>query len=334
VTPQTPAAELRQFTIAGFSEAVLIVRDERPHLDCWIGNGGWIVRDHGAVDPQLLAAWGRPGACGQEWLLAHPDCDTGFVRLMRLEGASPQRDIRADDQCWDSGGIFDLNVRVLDVDAMAARMRALQWHGVAPPIAWDFGTLGVKEWLVRGPDNTRLALIERLYPPLIGFEHLREFSQVFNSSQIVRDLDVALAFYRDVLGFQLASRYESPGFAPGPNLFGAPPGLAAQIGLKLCIVHPQGRVEGSVELVAAPGADGRDLSADAGPPHFGMATLRFPTHGIEALARHVKAAGHPLAMPVSTVTLTPHGEVRLMALRAPDGAWLEFFEPVTPMLAG
>ena len=45
------------------------------------------------IDPQtlhqhahpLLAAWGRPGASGQEWLLAHPDCDTGFVRLLRLD---------------------------------------------------------------------------------------------------------------------------------------------------------------------------------------------------------------------------------------------------------
>nr|WP_255719212.1 VOC family protein [Pelomonas sp. P8] len=208
-------------------------------------------------------------------------------------------------------------------------MRALQWHGAAPPIAWDFGTLGVKEWLVRGPDNVRLALIERLHPPLQGFDHLRDFSQVFNSSQLVRDVDVAAAFYRDVLGFQLVSQYESTGFAAGPNLFGAPPALAPQIGLKLCIVHPEGRMEGSVELVAAPGACGRDLSADAGPPHFGMATLRFPVRGIDALARHAEACGQPLAMPLSTVALAPYGELRLLALQAPDGAWLEFYEPVS-----
>lgn len=320
----------RPFEIGGFNEAVLIVRHEQPHLDCWVGNGGWVVRHQGAVDPRLLTGWGLgPGASGQEWLLAHPDCQTGFVRLMRLSNAGPQRDIRPDDQCWDTGGIFDLNVRVLDLDAMAARMRALQWHGVAPPIAWDFGTLGVKEWLVRGPDNVRLALIERLHPPLQGFDHLRDFSQVFNSSQIVRDLDVAMAFYRDVLGFQLASSYEAEGFPPGPNLIGVPPGVSAQIGLKLRIVHPQGKVEGSIELVTNPGAQGLDLSADAGPPHFGMATLRFPVRGIEALAAHIEGAGHALVMPLSTVDLAPLGPVRMLALRAPDGAWLEFVEPLS-----
>ncbi len=316
-----------EFEISGFNEAVLIVRHEQVHLDCWVGNGGWELRHQGAVDPRLLAAWGRPGASGQEWLLSHPELQTGWVRLLRLSDAGPQHDIRADDQCWDTGGIFDLNVRVLDLAAMALRMRALQWHGAAPPVAWDFGTLGVKEWLVRGPDNVRLALIERLYPPLQGFDHLREFSQVFNSSQIVRDLDVAQAFYRDVLGFQSVSSYESPGFAPGPNLFGLPPGLAPQVGLKLSIVHPQGRMEGSIELVSSPGAAGLDLSANAGPPHFGMAALRFPVRGIEALARRIEHCGHPLAMPLTTVSLAPHGSVRMLAVCAPDGAWLEFVEP-------
>ena len=85
------------FEIFGFNEAVLIVRDERPHLDCWLGQGAWELRHEGAVDPRLLQAWGRPGATGREWLLAHPDCKTGLVRLMRLNGAAPQTDIRQDD---------------------------------------------------------------------------------------------------------------------------------------------------------------------------------------------------------------------------------------------
>lgn len=317
------------FEVDGFNEAVLVVRDERPHLDCWVGAGGFELRHHGAVDARLLAAWGRTGATGEEWLLAHPACAIGFVRLVKLAGAEPQTDVRPDDQCWDSGGIFDLNVRVLDVQRQAERLRALHWHGASPPIAWDFGpALKVKEWLVRGPDNVRLALIERVAPPLQGFEHLREFSQVFNSSQIVRDIDAALAFYRDVLGFQTVMHYERPGFPPGANLFGIPPGVSDRIGLNLYIVHPQGRTEGSIELVANPGAQGLDLAADARPPNFGMAGLRFPVRGIAALAAHAAASGVTPAVPLTTLTLAPWGEVRLLALRAPDGAWLEFVEPV------
>jgi catechol 2,3-dioxygenase-like lactoylglutathione lyase family enzyme len=236
------AAGMPSFEIQGFNESVLIVRDERPHLDCWVGVGGFELRHEGEVDERLLAGWGRPAASGREWLLAHPACDTGFVRLVKLDGAAPQTDIRPDDQCWDSGGIFDLNVRVLDLQRQSARLRARHWHGASPPIAWDFGpSLKVKEWLARGPDNVRLALIERVAPPLQGFDHLREFSQVFNSSQIVRDLDAALAFYRDVLGFATVMHYERPGFPPGANLFGIPPGVSDQVGLQLYIVHPAGQ---------------------------------------------------------------------------------------------
>lgn len=314
------------FEIFGFNEAVLIVRDERPHLDCWLGQGAWELRHEGAVDPRLLQAWGRPGATGREWLLAHPDCKTGLVRLMRLNGAAPQTDIRQDDQCWDTGGIFDLNVRVLDLARQAERMRALHWHGGAPPITWDFGALKVREWLVRGPDNVRLALIERVAPPLAGIDHIREFSQVFNSSQIVRNMDKAVAFYRDVLGFQTVMQYEVPHFPPGPNLFGIPPGVSEHIGLHLVILHPQGKNEGSIELVTNPGAQGRDLSADAGPPHYGMAALRFPVRGIEVFAEHLARLGHKPAMPLTRLELAPLGPVRLLALRSPDGAWLEFVE--------
>ena len=314
------------FVIFGFNEAVLIVRDERPHLDCWLGQGAWQLRHEGAVDPRLLTAWGRPGATGHEWLLAHPDCSVGLVRVMKLNGAVPQTDIRQDDQCWDVGGIFDLNVRVLDLARQAERMRALHWHGSAPPITWDFGALKVREWLVRGPDNVRLALIERVAPPLTGFDHIREFSQVFNSSQIVRDMDKAVAFYRDVLGFQTVTQYEVPQFPPGPNLFGIPPGVSEHIGLHLVILHPQGKNEGSIELVTNPGAEGQDLSADAGPPHYGMAALRFPVRGIEAFAQQLARLGHPPALPLTRLELAPMGPVRMLALRSPDGAWLEFVE--------
>ena len=317
-----------EFEISGFTEAVIIVRDEQPHLDCWVGQGAWEVRHKGAVDPLLLKAWGRPGATGREWLLAHPDCHVGVVRLMKLDGAAPQTDIRQDDQCWDVGGIFDLNVRVLDLARQAERMRALQWHGASPPIGWDFGALKVREWLVRGPDNVRLALIERVMPALTGFDHIREFSQVFNSSQIVGDMEASVAFYRDVLGFQTVMQYETPHFPPGPNLFGIPPGVSDRIGLRLVIMHPEGKNEGSIELVTNPGAQGRDLSDNAGPPHYGMAALRFPVRGIEAFAAHLTRQGHVPELPLTQLNLTPLGPVHMLALRTPDGAWLEFIEAV------
>lgn len=318
---------MEQFVIDGFREAVVIVTDPAPHLDAWLQTGGWVLRHQGTVDAALMDAWGCRGETAYEWLLAHPACSTGYVRLVQPEHSAQRPHIRADDQCWDSGGIFDLNVRTLDVGLKAAALRNRGWHGASPPIQWDFGKINVKEWLVKGPDNVRLAVIERVAPPLEGFAHMTDLSQVFNSSQIVRDMGRALAFYCDVLGFQNTYQYQAAAIPSGANVFGLPPSLAGQVGLHINIVHPQGKMEGSIELVTLPGIEGLDLAHDARPPNPGMAALRFPVTNLAAFERHVVARGAVPAFARRQFDLAPYGRVGMLALRAPDGAWLEFFEP-------
>ncbi len=314
------------FEIQGFDEAVIIVRSPEPHLACWRDVGGWMLQHQAEVDMRLLRGWGLPQASGREWRLGHRNGSVGHVRLMQLDKAGPQADMRADDQCWDSGGIFDLNVRVRDVAAQSAALHALHWHGASPPIRWDFGGLIVKEWLTRGPDNVRLALIERIEPPLPEADQPVGFGPVFNSSQIVRDMDAALSFYCDVLGFERAVSFQTGSLPSEANVMGLPPGLASQASLDLHIVHPKGLVKGSIELVSVNGAGGLDLSDTARLPNFGMALLRHPVRGLRVFAGHLARQGWPLAMPLTRVRLAPHGEVDLLAVRAPEGAWLEFYE--------
>ena len=205
-------------------------------------------------------------------------------------------------------------------------MHALHWHGASPPIRWDFGGLIVKEWLTRGPDNVRLALIERIEPPLPGADQPVGLGPVFNSSQIVRDMDAALDFYCRVLGFQRAVSFQTGPLPPAANVMGLPPGLAAQASIDLHILHPKGVMEGSVEIVSVNGAGGLDLSDTARLPNFGMALLRLPVRGLSLLADHLRRQGWPLAMPLTQVTLAPHGVVDLLAVRSPEGARLEFYE--------
>lgn len=317
---------MHAFQIGGFSEAVVVVTDPVPHFAAWIDVGGWQLRHEGACDQAQLDAWGCAGESGREWLLGHPDCSSGYVRLVQLEHGAARPQIRADDQCWDSGGIFDLNVRVPAVAPAAAALRQRGWHGASPPHQWDFGAVNVREWLAKGPDNVRLAVIERVAPPLQGFGHMKSMSQVFNSSQIVRDMDVALAFYCGVLGFRSTYRYVDAALPAGPNVFGLPGSMAGQTGLHINIVHPQGKMEGSIELVTLPGARGRDMAHDARPPNPGLAALRLPVQGMAAFEAHLADCGLAPQYAARSVALAPFGQVRMLGLRAPDGAWLEFYE--------
>jgi catechol 2,3-dioxygenase-like lactoylglutathione lyase family enzyme len=91
-------------------------------------------------------------------------------------------------------------------------------------------------------------------------------------------------------------------------------------------VHPAGINEGSVELLRFEGAEGRDVSSRAVPPNLGILMLRFPVGDIDAFAAHAASEGIEIVMPPLTVELAPYGVRKLLAVRGPGGAWIEFFE--------
>jgi hypothetical protein len=187
------------------------------------------------VDETVLAAWGLgPGVTAQQVLLGNPGTERGFVRLVRFEGAD-QVQIRPNAQTWETGGILDFNVRVADMARKAGQVQAAGWIGHSDPVRFSFGPYTVVEWIPVGPDGVSLAMIERVAPPLEGWPALREFSRTFNSTQVVRDLDAALAFYGGVLGFQpyLEARSTTP--SPGENVLGLPWEMAQQVNRRVWI---------------------------------------------------------------------------------------------------
>ena len=84
---------------------------------------------------------------------------------------------------------------------------------------------------------------------------------------------------------------------------------------------------GQVELVEWIEFRGLDLAARAVPPNLGILALRVPVADAAARAAGLEAAGLPLFVPPARVELAPHGEVLLFAVRSPDGAIVEFFQP-------
>ncbi len=57
-----------------------------------------------------------------------------------------------------------------------------------------------------------------------------------------------------------------------------------------------------------------------------MLTTRVPVANIEAFAQRIKDKGYPIHVPVTALTLPPYGLVKMMAVKAPNGARIEFFE--------
>jgi catechol 2,3-dioxygenase-like lactoylglutathione lyase family enzyme len=179
----------------------------------------------------------------------------------------------------------------------------------------------------RDADGLCIAVMERVRPPLQGYEGLRgPASWVFNSTQIVPDFDAARAFYRDVLGWLPVQETDGPAAqASGLNCMGFPVGLAAGIGMRIGIYHPQGRMEGSVEIIQF-GVKGLDFSGD-GPPARGWACLRFAVGDVLDFAARARGGGCRVIGPVE-LDWRPHGRHRAVAAITPWGARLEAFERI------
>ena len=313
-------------TVSGFREAVFSVSDLKRAEAFYKEVAGWEVFYRGMADRSQAAAWNLgENTRIEETLLRNPGRAEGYLRLVKFHGVE-QRRIRSSGQTWDTGGIFNVNTRVKDIYGKFRMMQDRGWDSYSDPLKFRFGRFEVAEVLTRGPDGVVIAMIQRYAPPLEGYPNLRHFSHLFNSTQIVRDIDVAHDFYVNKLGFKVYLYSDGSTKKDGPNVLGMPHNLAGDINRRVYIVHPQKTNLGSVELLEFEGAMGNDFSSHAVPPNLGILMLRFPVSGIEKYASTLKSKGVLFEKPLAEQRIRPYGMVKAFAVRTPDGAWLEFFE--------
>ncbi len=308
-----------------YREAVISTNNLHTWRDFFIRIAGWELRYDGVVDPSVLGLWQLPaGATADECLFGAPNTKSCFVRVVQINGV-PQEVIRPNDQIWDTGGIFDLDFRVKDIDAIADHMLAAGWCAQSDPVTFAFGPFTVKEWIPRGPDGVRLAFIQRVDPPLEEWPEGHICGPAFSSSQIVRDMKAARRFYEDVLGMGVYIEHVGPSTEDGPNVFALPYNVAKDVTQDIVIVSPTKQNMGSVELLQLHGAEGRDFSARAHAPNRGLLSLKFPVTDWQAFLAHIdRQKITPIAGP-QTIHFAPYGDVPSLILRAPEGAWLEFY---------
>lgn len=301
--------------LRGYREAEIGVADPGPWHALLSGVGEWEL---------LYAGDGRETGDLAEWVYGRGGEDHGAIRLVQRDPTRAANRDRA--AAWDTGGLFDLDVRVRDLPAMKPLLESMGLRGISEPVDWRFGALDVREWLARGPDGVIFAFMQRLAPPL-DVEPGPGFSHAFNASQTVHDLEKAIDWYRR-LGFRTVVHHEAPLPGRGGEVLGLSVEQAPRQSVGLVILSPTGALEGSVELVSLPGLTGRNLSDQADPSGRGLCRLRFPVDELDAFEDHCVQQGLKPRARQNGASLPPWGTVNNLSLRSPEGAWLEFYETV------
>ncbi|MGC6329143.1 hypothetical protein [Rhizorhabdus sp. FW153] len=306
----------------GFEEAVGIVADCQASAQRLCRAFDYKIRHEGTLPTAAGQLLGLDSTAAREILIAHPDAARGAIRLVTPEGL-PGPLMRDGAQAWDSGGIFDINIRALaGIDALHRQLGAAGFRAHAPIVDWDFGVLSVREVVESDADGLCIALMERIHPPLTGYDGLGgNASWVFNSTQVVPNFDAARALFVDHLGWLPVQETEGPaGTVGGANCMGLPVALAGDIRMRIGIYHPRGRMEGSIEIISY-GCGGLDFSA-ARPPQRGWAAIRLPVTDLTAFAAAMTQAGCAVGKTVR-FHWAPHGDVEALAATASWGARFE-----------
>jgi len=308
----------------GFQEVVAIVHSAKASAERLADCFGYDILHAGTPDPRAMASLGIPeGWEAEEVLIGDPAQERGFMRLISFPGQETGL-MRPGGGCWDTGGIFDINIRTFrDIEGVGARMNRNGFVGYTPVTRWQFGPLDVKEHVLTDADGLGIAIMERMAPPLEGYEHVaNQCSYIFNSTQSVADFDAARAFYVDVLGWKPIQETEWT-HDDGNNCIGLPVSVARTCTLKVGIYQANGENDGSVEILGL-AVEGIDMSAGR-PPERGIAALRFPMSDPQAFLDRAANGGCEI-IALAETELAPYGKVRLGGVITPWGARLDVFE--------
>lgn len=314
--------------MSGFDELIFSVFDIDRASAALVDVGGWRLGETVPLPADQLAAWGLPPhASGSQALLLPPTGERGRLRLVRFDGVERAL-IRPSQRVWDSGGIFDIDLFSRDVRTAYRRLqRDHGWTGLGEPTDYVIGPFDVTQVVAVGPDGLLLALIEPREKAGMDLPEYGHFSRAFNSTQLVRDMDAALAFYCGALGWQQTMVSDVVDAAePGANVLGLPMPHAVGTRRRVAIVHPHGLNDGSVELMQICGMTGADYADRCTFPNVGLIALRLPVADAAAEASRLAANGVALRSAPRQQMLHGVGDVLSFAIRTPDGAVLEFYQ--------
>ncbi|MCS6800440.1 MAG: VOC family protein [Chloroflexota bacterium] len=301
--------------IAGIADIVIGVRDPANWVALARDQLQFDVRAEGRDDGPL--GEGSSGAI----VLAPPGAETGRIRLIHYpEGRTAGRpDIR-------DLGFFDFDIYSRDCDATYAQLVRNGYHFRTPPATWslDSPPLTLTEALLLAPDDVNLVFIGTAQPrgaAAYAADPNRRYSEASSAVAVVPDLDVALRFWRDGLGYQVLLDFhlQHPALEP---LLGIPP----TEGFRMALLAKGGETA-RIELIAFPPDRPRGVDRTANRAGtIGLLAWGFRSTDLTADLAAIEAAGGRVDSPPRLVRDAVHGRARVATASTPDHLLLELWQ--------
>lgn len=296
--------------------------------------GGYETVYRGPLDRAEVEALGLPEAASGEVLtLRAQGSDAGYVRLIRFDNTGRKVPTRPGARAWDTGCIWSFMVRANDLEAIYDDAIAMGWGTETPIAPLSFNGSELKIVVFNGPDGLQVQAYERLNrPPPEGFTPFERLSRPFNIMQMTRDREAVRILMEDVLGFN-RFWYGAPYTDEEPVLMplGIPQNLTTSVPYKAGIFSPQTQtLYGRMEYIEIDGLDGFDYEDRCHAPNLGWLSVTYPVASVADAEALIEARGWDIETEPYTTTRPAFGEMTVFAIKAPDGATIEFAENPEP----
>lgn len=296
--------------------------------------GGYETVYRGPLDAAEIEALALPeNASGEVLTLRARGSDSGYVRLIRFDDAGRKGPTRPGARAWDTGCFWSFMVRANDLEAIYDDAIAMGWGTETPIAPLSFNGSELRIVVFKGPDGLQVQAYERLNrPPPEGFTPFERLSRPFNIMQMTRDREAARVLMEDVLGFN-RFWYGAPYTDEEPVLMplGIPQNLTTSVPYKAGIFSPQTQsLYGRMEYIEIDGLDGFDYADRCHAPNLGWLSVTYPMTSARDAMALIEARGWEIATAPYDTTRPAFGDMTVFAIKAPDGATIEFAERRAP----
>ena len=303
----------------GIARILIGVRDLSESVEFYRDNFGMsIVADYSLDSVTINQLWNLPqGTTGHAVALKN-DEQTTLLELIEFKPNSGKF-MRTGGNTTDYG-LFTIAFRAKDVDAAYHRFQQQGYKFICPPITYtpNWVPVTVKEAIMVGPNETPIALIERLTEPIPVFEG--DFGIMLDSSQIVEDLDSVTKFYVDILGLTTIFDQVLPqGMID--DILNFPKGTESRMAF---ITQPDSKTP-LLEFLQL-SVEGKYLSDVAKPPNLGIFASAFATDNLAALTQKLQNQGIKILSGPVELSISDRESANAIVVEGPNGVNLQFFE--------
>ena len=257
--------------------------------------------------------------------LTRPDVPgVAAIRLLALDRVTPSV-----HTSWSphAVGPFSLGFPTDDLEALDRRVRALSFGALNPLSKYevprpDGSTYGIHESIFGAPDFVHAVGVSRRDGMAqLGPTDTEGHGGPAYTAYVTDDSDALIAFFVDVLGWELRSdrEWESTGETGAMQ---NPEGTV----FRFSIVYAKGARTGHVLVVHFRTLDAKPAGVAPRPPNRGLTMWTFPVADLDEVERRARQSGAEVVWGPAPASNPLWGTARAMTLRTPDGFTVELFE--------